>query len=130
MVVTPEVRVARVEQDGRQLRCRCSAAHGRGVRHRPRARRRARARGLDRRRGGVNEPGTHQPLTSREDLVGAIARKAREFVLLLSLPRPSASPWYSSRGARRRACWATILHEPYPELGDLDVYPETGDALA
>jgi hypothetical protein len=128
MVVTPEVRVARIEDDGRQLRM--SLFRGAGEEY------------VTVRVAGehvhevwigdevaVNEPGTHQPLTSREDLVGAIARKAREFVLLQSLPKTQRIEVLEPAASSPRLL-GEILHEPYPELGDLDVYPETGDGLA
>lgn len=128
MVVTPEVRVARVEQEGRQLQM--SLFRGNGLEHVT-----VRLLGehvLEVWIGDhvcVNERGSQEPLTAREDVYGAIARKAREFVLLLNLPHvqrvavvdlPAPSP--------RRL--GEILQETYPELTDIDPYPEAADATA
>lgn len=126
MIVTPEVRVARVEQEGRELRM--TLFRGAGEEHV--TARLAGAEVLEVWIGDdvcVNARGTQKPLTSRDDIYGTIARKAREFVLLLTLPHVQRVAVVDPPLSMPRQL-GEIFRDTYPELTDLDPYPEAADA--
>lgn len=123
MVVTPEVRVARVEHDGRQLRM--SLFRGAGEEHVT-----VRMTGEVVQEVWIGDTVcAEKAVDRRDDVYGVIARKAREFALLLTVPQVQRVEVVDGVPQRWIHLGDILAAPDYPELGDLDSYPEAGDGL-